>query len=129
MSFSISSNILRKSRYGFAFGYFLKTSPARARSTSHRATIFWSAQQSRSPRPWPPTPIPAMRTLSLGGVSPLAATAARGTIVNAATAAPAVPRNARRVMFLIAASSSVFVGAAPCGRPVVVFMCHGLLSP
>ena len=39
MSFSLSS-ITRKSLYRFASGYFSKTSAARVKSTSHRATMF-----------------------------------------------------------------------------------------
>jgi hypothetical protein len=45
----------------------------------------------------PPTPIPAMFSFSLGGVSPLRATAWRGTIVAANPAAAKEPANWRRV--------------------------------
>ncbi len=50
------------------------------------------ATDRTSPPPCPPTPMPAMFSFSLGGVSPLPASTWRGTMVQAAAAVPATPR-------------------------------------
>jgi hypothetical protein len=50
-----------------------------------------------SPRPCPPTPTTAKRTVSLGGVSPLPATILRGTRVRPPAAAAAFRRKRRRL--------------------------------
>src|ERR1700737_4861734 len=72
--------------------------PAYPQSTSQRATIFCEARLMRLARPMPPTPMPAMLSMSLGGTKPRPRTW-RGTIVRAAVAA-ACERNFRRGIVL-----------------------------
>src|ERR1700730_8414360 len=81
--------------------------------------MFWVASAIRLARPIPPTPIPAMLSLSLGGVKPRPRTC-RGTIVKAlavvaapeTAAAAAVVRNLRR-------DNSVFAHIGPhCRQPL-----------
>src|SRR5438270_9488329 len=50
----------------------------------------------RSTAPCPPTPMPAILSFSLGGVTPSPPNTCRGTIVKLAAAAPAAFKNRRR---------------------------------
>ncbi len=95
--FSMASNILRKSWNVLALGNFCNVPSARLVSTSHSATMFSPLNWPISAAPWPPTPMPAMFSFSLGEVRPLTATAQRGTMVTEARPAALVPRNRRRV--------------------------------
>src|SRR5882762_7405708 len=74
--------------------------PASPQSTSQKATIFCDAKLIRFARPMPPTPMPAMLSLSLGGTNPRPRTW-RGTMVTAAAAA-ACERNFLRGIALLA---------------------------
>ena len=95
MSFCWSS-MTRKSLYVLAFGYFLKTGSARAKSTSHRATMFSVALLSRFDFPIPPTPTAAMLSLSLGAGVPWPPSTCRGTMVKPAVAVAALARKVLR---------------------------------
>ena len=56
-------------------------------STSHRATMFSVVHRRRStPPPWPPMPMPAMLSFSLGGVWPSPPRTWRGTMLTPAAA-------------------------------------------
>src|SRR5271155_3775681 len=57
--------------------------------------MFWLARLIRLARPMPPTPTPAMFSMSLGGTKPRPSTC-RGTIMAAAALVAVVARNARR---------------------------------
>src|SRR2546421_10472993 len=69
MPFSLSS-IWRKSLYCFALGYFWNVSAAFFQSGSHKATMFSALQPSMSEAPFPPAPIAAMLSFSLGDLYP-----------------------------------------------------------
>src|SRR5438094_9528090 len=64
-------------------------------STSQSATMFWLERLIRLVRPMPPTPTPAMFSVSLGGVNPRPRTCL-GTIAHAAPPAATSVRNTRR---------------------------------
>ena len=53
----------------------------------------------RSLAPWPPMPMPAMLSFSLGGVWPGPPSTCRGTMVNAAAASPPRSRVLREMAF------------------------------
>src|SRR5213593_2727505 len=96
--------------------------------------LLLGATASISPAPMPPTPTPAMFSFSLGGVLPLPATTWRGTIVNAATAVPAVRTKARRVrvpdcFFMLAFRCSIDAVASPPGITAAVRLPGRRLSP
>src|SRR5438876_1596394 len=57
--------------------------------------MFWVARLTRLLRPMPPTPTPAMFSVSLGGVKPRPSTW-RGTIANPAVPADTFLKNVRR---------------------------------
>src|SRR5882724_6160661 len=57
--------------------------------------MFWLARLMRLARPMPPTPTPAMLSVSLGGVNPRPRTCL-GTMAHAAPPAATLVRNVRR---------------------------------
>src|SRR6266581_3509558 len=71
--------------------------------------MFWLARLIRLLRPMPPTPMPAMFSVSLGGVNPRPRTR-RGTMANAAPLAATLVRNLRREISFFSSFSCV---AAP----------------
>src|ERR1039458_4245411 len=79
MPFSLSS-ILRKSLYLGTFSYWLNLRAACFSSTSHSATMFSDAQLVRSLAAWPPAPIEAMFSFSLGDLYPSLASILRKSL-------------------------------------------------
>ena len=73
-TFSIASNIFRKSVNRPPAANCSKALPARRSSRSQTATMFWLETPRRFDPPWPPTPITATLSLSFG---PSARAAAR----------------------------------------------------
>ena len=69
-------------------------------SASHSAAMFSLLQPRTSARPRPPTPIPAMFSVSLGACTPRPPSTRRGTIINEAADAEAAATNRRREICL-----------------------------
>src|SRR5690554_4118460 len=101
MDFSISSNIRRQSQYRFALGNSLKHFSAYFQSTSHRATMFSVAMPTKLGWPFPPIPMPATLSLSLGAVYPNPLTTWLGTMVIPEVAIAAFFKKPRRELSIL----------------------------
>ena len=66
MFFPSLSSIWRKSLYFAALSHRWNPGSPRAQSTSASATMFSVSHWRRSPNGWPPAPMPAMFSFSLG---------------------------------------------------------------
>jgi len=110
----IWSSILRKSRYLLALGNLCTVDSHRRSSTSHRATMSSLTQLPMSQPPWPPAPIPAMESFSLGDLSRAIAGKAR-VAAPAATDAPINSR--RRIRRMDRMTNSPLVGSVDRTEP------------
>src|ERR1700687_700424 len=75
--------------------------------------MFWLARLIRLPRPIPPTPMPAIFSMSLGGTNPRPSTCL-GTNANAAPVVAAFVRNLRRDIFLF-----LLMSLSPCAAGII----------